>query len=299
MNGDLKGTGVRLRGEMAPPKVALVTMEPMPAQADHAALAAALDKRGVVPIDVAWDHPFFDWSKVDVAVIRSCWDYHLSPARFLAWTRRVPRLLNSARVIAWNVHKGYLRQLEARSVPTIETLWVPQGPAPQLTKLMASYGWHQAVVKPCISGGAHRTVRCSVLDGREGQKVLAEICETGEAMIQPYLPTVETSQERSLVFIDGVFSHAVRRDPFLTTKQHTASLAAAADDERWVAEHALRGLEFGPLLFARVDVVRDEHGDVRVMELELIEPSLFLDAYLPAADALADAIIRRLDGWLT
>ena len=283
---------------MAPPKVALVTMEPMPPNADHAALAAALDQRGVVPIDVAWDHPFFDWSKVAVAVIRSCWDYHLSPDRFLAWTRRVPRLLNNARVIQWNAHKGYLRQLEARSVPTIETLWVPQGPAPLLTGLMAAYGWDQAVVKPCVSGGAHRTVRCSALDWREGQKTLAEICAQGEAMIQPYLPTVETSQERSLIFIDGVFSHAVRRDPVLTTQLHSASLAVAAGDERWVAEHALRGLEFGPLLFARVDVLRDEHGDVRVMELELIEPSLFLDAHPPAADALAEAIVRRLEGWL-
>lgn len=283
---------------MPPHRVALVTMEPMPANAEHAALAAALDKRGVVPVDVAWDHPFFDWSKVEVAVLRSTWDYHLQPERFLEWTRRVPRLLNPQRVVEWNAHKGYLRQLEARSVPTIETVWVPAGPPPLLPKLMEQHGWHQAVVKPCISGGAHQTLRCSVLDWKDGQKVLAEICAKGEAMVQPYLPTVETSQERSLIFIDGVFSHAVRRDPVLTTKQHAHSLAVAADDEKWVAEHALRGLGFGPLLFARVDVIRDERGDVRVMELELIEPSLFLAAHPPAADALAEAIVRRLEGWL-
>ncbi|MBS1150007.1 MAG: hypothetical protein H6Q89_1705 [Myxococcaceae bacterium] len=283
---------------MPPPTVALVTMEPMPATAEHRALAAALDQRGVIPVDVAWDHPFFDWSKVQLAVLRSCWDYHLQPERFLAWARGVPRLLNPYRVVEWNSHKGYLRQLEARSVPTIETVWVPAGPAPLLPQLLKSRGWHQAVVKPCVSAAAYRTVRCSALDWREGQQLLGEICEKGEAMVQRYLPTVETSQERSLVFIDGVFSHAVRREPVLTTKTHAASLAVAADDERWVAEHALRGLEFGPLLFARVDLLRDERGDLRVMELELIEPTLFLEAHPPAADSLAEAIVRRLGDWL-
>jgi hypothetical protein len=282
---------------MAPPTVALVTMEPLPPNTEHGPLAAALDKRGVVPVEVAWDNPHFDWKKVDVAVVRSTWDYHLRLDSFLAWAQRVPRLLNPSRVIEWNAHKGYLRQLEARSVPTIETVWVPKGPAPLVTKLMQQHGWHQAVVKPCVSGGANQTVRCSVLDWREGQRVLAEICQSGEAMIQPYLPTVETSQERSLIFIDGVFSHAVRRDPVLTTKRHSSSLAVAADDERWLAEHALRGLGFGPLLFARVDVIRDERGDLRLMELELIEPSLFLTAHPPAAEALAEAIVRQIDGW--
>ena len=282
---------------MPPHTVALVTMEPMPANTEHSFLAAALDKRGVIPVDVAWDHPTFDWSKVEVAVLRSCWDYHLRTKAFLDWARTVPRLLNAYRVIEWNVHKAYLRQLEARSVPTVETVWVPKGPAPLLLTLMESHGWHQAVVKPCVSGGAYKTVRCSVLDWGEGQKMLGEICEKGDAMVQPYLSTVETSQERSLIFIDGVFSHAVRRDPILTTGVHSSSLAVAAPDERWVAEHALRGLEFGQLLFARVDLIRDERGDLNVMELELIEPSLFLAAHPPAADALADAIVRHIDGW--
>src|SRR4029077_17339364 len=122
-------------------------------------------------------------------------------------------LLNPARAVAWNAHKGYLRQLEARAVPTIETAWGPQGPAPLLTQVPSTHRWQQAVVKPCVSGGVHLTQRCSLLDWKEGQRVLEEILVDGDAMVQPYIPTVETSQERSLVFIDGVFSHAVRRDP--------------------------------------------------------------------------------------
>lgn len=279
--------------------VALVTMDPMPANAgsEHASLAVALDRHGVVPIDVPWDHPTFDWAKVAVAVVRSCWDYHLRLPEFLAWSRRVPRLLNPARVLAWNAHKGYLRQLEARAVPTIETAWIPQGTAPLLTHVLAAHGWNRAVVKPCVSGGAYLTQRCSLLDWKDGQRTLEEILTDGDAMVQPYLSAVETSNERSLVFIDGVFSHAVRRDPVLSTGRHTAAIVAASDEERWAAEHALRGLELGPLLFARVDLIRDDRGDLRLMELELIEPSLFLGLHVAAADTLAEAIVRRLQAW--
>ena len=279
------------------PHVALVTMDPMPANAEHRPIAEALVRHGVVAVDVAWDDLTFDWSKVDVAVIRSTWDYHLRREDFLAWARRVPRLLNPARVLAWNSHKGYLRELEARAAHTVPTLWVPQGPPPLLPQLLAAHGWTEAIVKPCVSAGAHRTVRFSVSDWKRAQDVLAVICATGDAMVQPYLEAVETSNERSLIFIDGVFSHAVRREPILSTQRFAATRTAPEDDELWIAENAMRGLETGPLLYARVDLIRDQRADVRVMELELIEPCLYLSLCPEAADTLAEAIVRRLGGW--
>ena len=279
------------------PHVALVTMEPLPATAEHRPIAEALARRGVVTVDAAWDDPTFDWARVDVAVLRSTWDYHLRRDDFLAWARRVPRLLNPARVVEWNSHKGYLRELEARAAHTVPTLWIPKGPAPLLPQLLADHGWTRAVVKPCISAGAHRTVRFSVTDWKHAQDVLGMICATGDAMVQPYLEAVETSNERSLIFIDGVFSHAVRREPVLTTRRVAATRTTPEDDELWIAENALRGLETGPLLYARVDLIRDERADVRVMELELIEPSLYLSLCPEAAEALAEAIVHRLTGW--
>lgn len=275
-------------------RVALVTMEPMPAAAEHRPISAALRKRGVEALDVAWDDPTFDWSSVDVAVLRSTWDYHLRHHAFLEWVQRVPRLLNPSRVVLWNSHKGYLKELEARGIQTVPTLWVAQGPAPLLPQLLATRGWDQAVVKPCVSAGAHRTLRFSSSDWRAAQDLLVEICSSGEAMVQPYLETVETSQERSLIFIDGVFSHAVRRDPVLRTGSYGGTRTRVADDELWLCEGALRGLETGPLLYARVDVIRDARGDVRVMELELIEPSLYFTAFPEAAQTLADAIVRGI-----
>ena len=279
------------------PRVALVTMEPMPANADHAPIAQALRARGVVSLDVAWDDPRFDWSSVDVAVLRSTWDYHLRHEEFLKWTRRVPRLLNPARVVQWNFHKGYLKDLEARGIPTVPTRWVGPGVAPLLPQLLAQHGWTDAILKPCISGGAHRTLRFNSRDWRDAQELLAEICASGEAMVQPYLSTVETVRERSLIFIDGVFSHAVKREPVLITGTFVGTRTAAADDELWIAEGAMRGLETGPLLYARVDLIRDDRDDVRVMELELIEPSLYFASCPEAADTLARAIVRRIRDW--
>lgn len=279
------------------PQVALVTMEPMPANAEHRPISEALLRRGVVTVDVAWDDPAFDWAQVDVAVLRSTWDYHLRRDEFLAWARQVPRLLNPARVAEWNSHKGYLKELEARGTHTVPTLWVPRGTPPLLPQLLATHGWTQAVVKPCVSASAHRTLRFSNTDWKHAQDLLVAICATGDAMIQPYLAAVETSNERSLIFIDGVFSHAVRREPVLVTKRFAATRIAPEDDELWIAENALRGLETGPLLYARVDVIRDDRNDVRVMELELIEPLLYLALCPEAADALAEAIVRRLGGW--
>ncbi len=251
----------------------------------------------MTPVDVAWDDPTFDWAAADVAVIRSTWDYHLRRDAFLAWTRRVPRLLNPARVVEWNSHKGYLKELEARAAHTVPTLWIPRGPPPLLPQLLAAHGWTDAVVKPCVSASAHQTVRFSISDWKHAQDMLAMICESGDAMVQPYLMAVETSHERSLIFIDGIFSHAVRREPVLITKRFAATRTAPEDDELWIAENALRGLETGPLLYARVDLIRDERGDVRVMELELIEPLLYLSLCPEAAETFADAIVRRLSGW--
>jgi hypothetical protein len=272
-------------------------MEPVPPTAEHQPIIDGLSRRGVDGVVVAWDDPGFDWTAVDAAVLRSTWDYHLRRDSFLAWTRKVPRLLNPARVVEWNSHKGYLKELEARAAHTVPTLWVPRGPPPLLVQLLSAHGWSEAVVKPCVSASAHQTVRFSLSDWKHAQDMLAVICATGDAMVQPYLKAVETHHERSLIFIDGVFSHAVRREPVLITHRFAATRVTAEDDELWIAENALRGLETGPLLYARVDLIRDDRNDVRVMELELIEPALYLYLCPEAAQSLADAIVRRVSAW--
>src|SRR3954470_13906533 len=162
------------------PRVALVTMRPMPETGEHRPISEALLRLGTHSIDVAWDDPLLDWSKIDAAIIRSTWDYHLRRDDFLAWARRVPRLLNPARTVAWNSHKSYLKELESRGIQTVPTLWVPAGAPPLLPQLLATHGWTDAVVKPCVSGGAHRTLRFSANHWKEAQALLIAICATGD-----------------------------------------------------------------------------------------------------------------------
>ncbi len=276
--------------------VALVTMSPTPRDEDHPVLGAALARLGLESVDVAWTDEF-DYSQVDLAVLRSPWNYHLSRDAFLAWAKQVPRLLNPAAVVEWNSDKHYLRDLEARGVPVIPTAYVGPSNRLPLAELLDARGWDEAVVKPCVSAGAHQTLRFRRQTPQEAEKLLSAILERCGAMVQPYLESVETSRERSLVYLDGVFSHAVRREPVLATGRYGGTLAAAAEDERWVAESVLRSLPDAPLLYARVDLARDTRGGLCLMELELIEPHLYLNQHPSSADALADAIARRAAAW--
>ncbi len=276
--------------------VALVTMQPSPRDADHPLLGAALARRNLETVDVAWTDDF-DFSQVDLTVLRSPWNYHLERDRFVAWASQVPRLLNPAPVVAWNSDKHYLRELEGKGVPVIPTAYVSAASRPPLAELLDAHRWDEAVLKPCVSAGAHHTLRFTRRSPQSAEKVLSAILESSEAMVQPYLASVETTFERSLVYVDGVFSHAVRREPVLLTKRFHGTLAAAAEDERWVAETALRSLTDAPLLYARVDLARDAKGAPLLMELELIEPHLYLSAQPRSADVLAEAIERRLHAY--
>jgi hypothetical protein len=150
-------------------------------------------------------------------------------------------------------------------------------------------GWKEAVLKPAVSGGSFRTLRFDGTGASKAQALLDEILTESSAMLQPYLASVETSRERSLVFFGGKLSHVVKRHPPLSTGLHGGDLVPAQSDELELADRALDGL--GSPLYARVDVARDEKGLPCLMELELIEPAFFLDVCPEAADRFVDATL--------
>ena len=198
----------------------------------------------------------------------------------------MPRLLNPPEVVAWNAHKTYLPDLAARGIETLPTEWVERdGP---LDELLARRGWDEAVLKPAVACGSWRTKRFR--RGEAPQALLTEILSAGTAMLQPYLPSVETTRERSLVYFGAELSHAVRRHPPLSTGLHGGELVGTEPDELALARRVLATR--APLPYARVDLVRDPRGRPCLMELELIEPSFFLDLAPAAADRFADAVLR-------
>lgn len=262
---------------------------------DDWVLAAALAAREIEPVPAVWNAPDTEWAAFDGCVIRSVWDYHLEPDRFLAWSAGLASTIptwNPHELVAWNASKTYLRDLERRGVPTIPTRWLRRGTAVDLAAILAAEGWDAAVVKPTVDLGAKNLRR---VDGG-GQRVLDQLLATHDVMVQPFLPSLESRGELSLVYCAGEFSHVVRKLPasgdFRVQPRWggtARAVAAAEKTEREVAEQALAGLGTAPL-YARVDLVGDADGRTCVIELELIDPNLFFGQRPEAAAAIARAI---------
>ena len=275
--------------------VAIATCRNIPEpDVDEPLLLAALARAGVPARMLAWDDDGADWDTAALTVIRSTWNYYERPGPFLAWAlRRGERLVNAASIVRWNHHKRYLRDLESSGVPVVPTLWLDRAapPAAPIADLVLEKGWTDIVGKPAVSAGSFNTHR---LRGPPfDAAILAELVASGDAMVQPYVASVDTYGERSLVYIDGEITHAVRKSPRFAGGEEVVSEAIPiADDERALAAQAMALVRDAPL-YGRVDVVRDAAGAVMLSELELIEPSLFLRQSGAALDRLTAAIGRR------
>lgn len=282
-------------------RVALVTCANMPEpDLDREPLSDALAAAGLDARWLAWNDGLSPeaWGDYDLAVLRATWDYHLDLDRFLGWTGDVAtrvRLLNPPDVIRANAHKSYLTALAARGVATVPTLLVSRDRPAPVAELALDRGWRDVVVKPAVSGGSFLTRRLRA-DDPDADAHLDAVLARGDALVQPYVSDVDDAGERALVWIDGVFTHAVRKSPrFVGDDERVTGPLPIADDERALATAALAPLA-DRLLYARVDLCRDAGGRPQVMELELIEPSLFLIQHPPALERLVAAIRRRLTG---
>jgi hypothetical protein len=270
-----------------------------------AALAAAQATAEIVD----WDDAAIEWSGFDVALLRSAWDYAERRTEFLAWAERTSgatALFNPLPVVRWNSDKHYLRELAQAGLPVVPTSYVEPGEDPQglLRGLLEGMASSELVVKPAIGAGARGARRHSRTASAEILAHIRELLAGGRSvMLQPYLEDVDIRGESALMFIDGHFSHTVRKGALLPRgAQATAGLFAPEDigprsadaAELAVAERILARLPFGRLLYARVDLVRDGEGKPRLLELEITEPSLYLPHEPGSAARLVSALLTRL-----
>lgn len=267
---------------------------------DDELLQAALEGRGCEARMVVWDDPQAEWSKFGLCLVRSTWDYHDKHPQFLAWAQRVgatTKLHNPAALIAWNSDKTYLRELAEHGVRIVPTVWVNRDDGTDLEEILAAQGWEEAVVKPTVDLGARNLHRVR----RDEASEVLRICllRSGTAMIQPLLPSLEEEGELSLVYIAGNLTHAVRKRPgpgdfrVQSIWGGTVERTEPEADEVELAERTLAQLDDRPL-YARVDLVTDLDGNPCLIELELIEPNLYLSAFPTAAEALARATLDLL-----
>ena len=286
--------------------VALVTYDARPEVTDDDRLFAdALLARGVSSDAVPWSDPAARWSAFDAVVVRSCWDYFHRASEFHAWLDRLEAegasVHNDVRVLRWNADKTYLRDLDAAGIPVIPTRWLEAGSPASLRALRRDTGWDELVVKPTVSGGAHRTWRSAPDAETEHDSELAEMIRAGAVMVQPLVREIEREGEWSLVFFGGAYSHAVLKRPrsgdFRVQREHGGSLEQAAPTTAVIAaaERAIAAMPFGAEapLYARVDGCIVD-GRLLLMELEVLEPELFLRCAPESADRLADALLARV-----
>lgn len=287
---------------MSLPRIAIATCaDYADLKVDDELLEEALEARGVAVAAVLWDSAEADWDAFDACLIRSTWDYHEKHPEFLTWTRRVETampLWNGAETVEWNSNKTYLRELAEGGVRIVPTVWIERSDQPDLNEVLAAQGWEEAVVKPVVDLGARNLSRVHADD--EGQAALTRILDRHDAMVQPFLPSLEEQGELSLIYIDGRFTHAVRKHPapgdfrVQSIWGGTVERAEPTPEHVDLAERALSQLAATPL-YARVDLVSGLDGHPCLIELELIEPNLYLSTHPPAVDALADAVLLRID----
>lgn len=284
---------------MPRPRVVCVTCEALPEpDPDEPLLRAAVEAEGGEYALAAWDGPPFEWERADLVVPRSTWNYYERPDAFLAWARRVAsvtRLLNPLAVIEANIDKGYLVALERAGVPIVPTELVRRGDPRSLASIAEARGWRDLVIKPAIGARSWGNLRVGAADLARGEAHLTALLAERDVLVQPYLTAVEDHGERSLIWIDGALTHSIRKEPrFGDAPEQVSEVAMPLPDGApAIVDAALATQAPHELLYARVDVVPDPTGRLVVMELELVEPSLFF-AQDPAALArFARALVRR------
>lgn len=291
---------------MSAPLVLLATCAELPDLDDDArALQSALHERGVDARPAVWTDEAVDWAAADVVVVRSTWDYARQRDRFLAWAEAVEAvsaLHNPAEVLRWTTDKTYLRDLADAGVPVVPTYFVEPGADPDAGDL---HPWLDAehVVKPAVSAGSLDTTRVAAHDAARSRACVRDVLASGRtAMVQPYLAQVDDLGETALVHVDGHFSHGLRKAALLRLEQGAAeglfreekmSRRTPSQAEHRVAERVLAAVPGGAPLYARVDLLPTDDGPV-LLELELAEPSFFLDLVPEAAGTVADAVLARV-----
>ncbi|GAA4376575.1 ATP-grasp domain-containing protein [Agromyces bauzanensis] len=265
---------------------------------DDRLLIAAFEALGVDAESVAWADADVDWDDFDVAVIRSTWDYIDETGEFLDILAAIEAsscaLFNSAAVARWNAEKGYLLDLERWGVPIVPTLRASAAARAEVLEAVARAGWRDLVLKPVIGAGAMDVRRLPAAELARAFEVL----EPGrELLVQPLAGAVMTEGEWSVIFIDGRRSHVLRKTPASGDFRAHGIYGGSVAPDRLPAEDLadvdamLACIPF-ELLYARFDLLRVD-GRLAVLELEAIEPMLYLDRAPGSADRLARAIVTR------
>ncbi|MGG6231296.1 ATP-grasp domain-containing protein [Tenacibaculum sp. SDUM215027] len=263
----------------------------------------ALKNQGLKVVRLSWDDATFDWSTTKYVLFRSTWDYFDRFPEFSKWLNTVSNqttLLNSEKIIRWNIDKHYLQDLQQNGVHICESYFIEKETQSTLKELSKKYNLTEFVLKPCISGAARHTYKINSENITEYETVFSELIANEAMIIQPFQYKIVEKGEVSLMVMNGKFTHAVLKvakpGDFRVQDDFGGSVHnyIPTKEEILFAENAVKACVELPI-YARVDVFTDNNGKLAIAELELIEPELWFRTYPAAADELAKEIKQLIN----
>jgi len=269
-----------------------------PPNADDALLVAAFRDLGAEASPVVWSDP--PAQHFDTGIVRSTWDYAWRSSVFRAWlesTAGTLRLFNPLSTLLWSMDKRYLLELEGSGASIVPTVCTSHPSVDNITAAARTKGWSDIVIKSVVSAGGRQVARAAAEDPSSIMTALEKTGVTSPVLIQPFVPEIDHG-EYSLIFLDGAYSHAVLKmpaiDAFLVQEHYGGSVSVSLPPAEAiaVAEQALN-LVGHPWIYARVDLVVGEHAGPMIVEIELLEPDLFLRYAPGSAEQLAQVVLGR------
>ena len=268
---------------------------------DDALAEQALREEGWEVKAISWRNTHVDWNFFDIIVIRSTWDYHNEPEHFLEALETIDasnsRLENPLSIVRWNIDKGYLRDLEHRGVYTVPTCWGTNLTREEVFLHASHFPDKEYILKPVVSANAQDTYRFSDDTLASVVEELEHVFHNRAYMMQPFMPQIVEEGEFSLFFFNGCYSHTILKKPkasdFRVQEEHGGRITSF-EPSTLLQQRASEALEAigSTLLYARIDLVGDGKGDYALMELELIEPSLYFRTDRFAAIRFAKAFTK-------
>ena len=248
-------------------------------------LYSPLQQQGWLCELVSWHNKEINWSEYDAVLIRSTWDYQNDPAAFIRTLERIEqspaRLENKIELVRWNMDKCYLRDLELADVTIVPTVWISEFSNQQMMECFESFATDEIIIKPNISANANNTFRLTQEQAKKFTPKLEEIFKCKNHMIQPLMQNIINEGEFSVFFFADEYSHAVLKKPkaqdFRVQEEYGGILTLVTPEKSLLdcARQVLQAVSPKPL-YSRIDFVRYDNG-FALMELEIIEPSLYLN----------------------
>ncbi|MGA9575059.1 MAG: hypothetical protein WBS20_14065 [Lysobacterales bacterium] len=249
---------------------------------------------------VSWRQNERPWRDFDIVVIRSTWDYWNDVPVFLDTLARIDgetRLANRLDLVQWNLAKTYMRDLQHKGIGIVPTLWADSLQADFLARYQNELGSDEIVVKPVVGANGEDAFRVREGDTPRRLADIAARFRNRDCMIQPFMPKILSEGEYSLFFFGGEYSHAILKIPaaseFRSQEEHGAEIRSVVPHAKLLsrARQAIATISPAPL-YARIDFIRDAKDDYLLMELEMIEPSMYLRMDPQAPRRFAVAIDR-------